>query len=100
MAAIQYGIAKIHIINKGSLKGFADVTFNSTWLIKGFRILETAKDGGSLELWVSKPSEKNGDKYYDTVYPIIDGEMEIVSKLILDEYKSRLGTTQTVPNPF
>jgi DNA-binding cell septation regulator SpoVG len=88
---MQYTVKTMKVVNKGALRAFVDVIFNGVWVIKGFKVLETAKDGGVPELWISRPSEKSGEKWYDTVYPVAEGEMEVLSKIVLDEYRNRLG---------
>ena len=43
------------------------------------------------ELWVARPREKSGDKWYETITCMAAGEMTALTEVVLNEYKSRLG---------
>ena len=67
-----------------SLRAFADVTFENTILIKGFRIL-AAKNGG---LFVGFPSKKGKDgKFYDMVEIKLPDLQSNLRSAILEAYK-------------
>ena len=67
-----------------SLRAFADVTFENSILIKGFRIL-AAKNGG---LFVGFPSKKGKDgKFYDMVEIKLADLQSNLRSAILEAYK-------------
>ena len=67
-----------------SLRAFADVTFENSILIKGFRIL-AAKNGG---LFVGFPSKKGKDgKFYDMVKIKSADLQSNLRSAILEAYK-------------
>lgn len=68
-------------VEKGNLKGFADVEFDNCFVVRGFKILE-----GSKGVFVANPSEKGGDgQYYDTSHPITSEMREKLSNAVLKE---------------
>ena len=55
---------RIHKLSDSNskIKGFMDITFDETITVKGFKVVE-----GKNGLFVSLPSTKTKDKYYDDV---------------------------------
>lgn len=79
--------ADVHLCTKpGTLKGYATITLNEEFVIKGLNIR-----AGANGLFVSMPSVKNGNRYYDTVYPITAEAREQLNKTVLDQYELELG---------
>jgi len=76
-------VQRIHRLNaEGSLKGFADVSIEDSFLIKGLRIV-SGKEG----LFVSMPREmkKNGS-WYNTVVILNEKTKILLSNLVLSAY--------------
>ena len=81
------GQTKIEVINlrrfdNGKLKAFADVLFDESFVVKGFRIVE-GKDG----LFVGFPQEngKNG-RWYNTFQVTNDGVKNQLCEIVLASY--------------
>lgn len=81
------GTTKIEVVNlrrfdNGKLKAFADVLFNESYVVKGFRIVE-----GKNGLFVGFPQEngKNG-KWYSTFQAINEGARDRLSEIVLASY--------------
>ena len=71
-------------MNKDNFKGFADVTFDDCFVVKGIRILD-----GKNGLFVAMPSEysEKDDEYYDRCFPITKEFREELTDAILDGYE-------------
>lgn len=83
---LQIAVARIHRLNSNSpVKAFADIKINESLLIKGLRVVQSAKG-----LFVSMPQEKSKDsKWYDTILPLSkEVRAEIVSK-VLNSYNEK-----------
>ncbi len=85
MKDIKVGVARLHRLDgNGSLKAFADVVIEDSFLIKGMRIVE-----GKKGLFVGLPGElgKNG-KWYNSVEPITDEAKSALAGMLLETYAS------------
>ena len=71
-------------MDKDNFKGFADVTFDDCFVVKGIRILD-----GKKGLFVAMPSEysEKDDEYYDRCFPITKEFREELTDTILDGYE-------------
>ena len=71
-------------MEKDNFKGFADVTFDDCFVVKGIRILD-----GKKGLFVAMPSEysEKDDEYYDRCFPITKEFREELTDAILDGYE-------------
>lgn len=71
-------------MNKDNFKGFADVTFDDCFVVKGIRIMD-----GKKGLFVAMPSEysEKDDEYYDRCFPITKEFREELTDAILDGYE-------------
>lgn len=71
-------------MDKDNFKGFADVTFDDCFVVKGIRILD-----GKKGLFVAMPSEysEKDDEYYDRCFPITKEFREELTDAILDGYE-------------
>lgn len=80
-------MTKIEVINlrrfdNGKLKAFADVMFDESYVVKGFRIAE-----GENGLFVGFPQErgKNG-RWYNSFLAMNDGAKDRLSEIVLASY--------------
>lgn len=71
-------------IEKDNFKGFADVTFDDCFVVKGIRIMD-----GKKGLFVAMPADysEKDDEYYDRFFPITKEFREELSDAILDGYE-------------
>jgi len=88
---MEYAVNRMVVVNKDNLLAFVDVLMGGTWVVKGFKLLKSTKDGGKEELWISKPSTKRGEDWKDTVYPIVQGEMQALTDIVVGHYNSVIG---------
>ena len=74
---------RITIKNEERLKGFANITFDSSFVVRGMKIIE-----GNTGLFVSMPSRKrpNGS-YQDIAHPINQDMRESIEGQVLKEYE-------------
>ena len=88
--------------NKGSLKAWADVQFNNTLIVKGWKVFD-----GKNGLFIAEPSEAKEVDGETKYYPRIsfpndwygkDGENPVFDA-ILDEYKSYKGKGSSKSKP-
>ena len=71
-------------MEKDNFRGFADVTFDDCFVVKGIRILD-----GKKGLFVAMPSDysEKDDEYYDRCFPITKEFREELTDAILDGYE-------------
>lgn len=70
-------------INKGTLKGYADVTFDGEFIVRGVKLVN-----GFNGLFVGFPSEKGSDqKYRERCHPLNSEFREKVLQAVLKEAK-------------
>ena len=71
-------------MDKDNFRGFADVTFDDCFVVKGIRILD-----GKKGLFVAMPSDysEKDDEYYDRCFPITKEFREELTDAILDGYE-------------
>ena len=82
---MDYVVDKFKVVNHGGLRAFVSIIIEGKWLIHGFKVIETEKDG-KIETWVGRPSRKQGSKWEDIVIPLDQIEIGKLNALILDEY--------------
>ncbi|HEX3030848.1 MAG TPA: SpoVG family protein [Bacillota bacterium] len=79
---------RIHPINAmGNTRAFASVTIDDALVIHDMRIVN-----GRNGLFVSMPSKKVGDKYFDISHPITAVARENLFKAVLQEYHESVVT--------
>ena len=73
---------RVTLRNEERLKGFANITFDSCFVVRGMKIIE-----GNNGLFVSMPSRKrpNGT-YQDIAHPIRQELREDIESQVLKEY--------------
>ena len=77
---------RITIKNEERLKGFANITFDRSFVVRGMKIIE-----GNTGLFVSMPSRKrpNGS-YQDIAHPINQDMRESIEGQVLKEYEEEI----------
>ena len=94
--AIQITEVKVNILSTPSkVKAFASVTLSGELVINNFKVIE-----GSKGLFVSNPSEKRGDEFKDTVFPITADARKYINDSILEAYKNKVGSVGEASNGF
>ena len=76
--------------NKSAVKAFLDVLFFESFVVKGFRVVESDKG-----LFVGFPREKVNEKYFNTAYPINREARSTLTDLILTYYKENKDAVPT-----
>jgi len=71
--------------DKNNLKAYADVVLEESIMIKGISVVD-----GKNGLFLNMPSKKNGDQYYEQVYPITKEFREELTKAVIEEYQQQL----------
>jgi stage V sporulation protein G len=73
---------RVTLKDEERLKGFANITFNNCFVVRGMKIIE-----GNTGLFVSMPSRKrpNGT-YQDIAHPINQDMRENIESKVLKEY--------------
>ena len=77
---------RITLRNEERLKGFANITFDNCFVVRGLKIIE-----GNNGLFVSMPSRKrpNGT-YQDIAHPINQDMREDIETQVLKEYEEEV----------
>jgi stage V sporulation protein G len=74
---------QVRPVNSDRLRGWATLTFNDAFVVKGIRIIM-----GNSRLFVAMPSRPQKDgSYQDVAHPINADFRDFLEKLILDEYE-------------
>ena len=74
---------KVREFGKGNLKGFADVTFDNCFVVKGLKIMN-----GQNGIFVNMPSQEKKGEYFDTAFPITKEFRQELVDAVLSEYGS------------
>jgi len=83
-------ITEIRIIlrDEERLKGFANVTFNNAFVIRGMKIIS-----GNKGYFVSMPSRKRPDgTHQDVAHPINNETRQMIEEKVLEAYEAELKT--------
>jgi stage V sporulation protein G len=77
---------KISLRNDGLLKGFANITFDNAFVVKGLKIIDNGQ-----RMFVSMPSRKLGDgRYQDIAHPINSQTRAMIESAVLEYYRKKL----------
>ena len=63
------------------IKGMANLTLDDCFVVKGLKVVE-----GKNGLFVAMPSQKVGEEYQDTVFPITKEFRQEIIDIVLEEY--------------
>jgi|UniRef100_A0A7C4YBY2 stage V sporulation protein G len=81
---MQITEVKVMVKSEPKLKGFANVTFDNEFVVRGIKIIE-----GQKGLFISMPSKRGKDgKFRDIAHPINNEAREKIQKAILEEYNN------------
>ncbi|RKX27560.1 MAG: hypothetical protein DRP46_09790 [Candidatus Zixiibacteriota bacterium] len=81
-------ITEVRIIlhQERKLKGFANVTFDDMFVVRGIKIIE-----GSKGFFISMPSRKRPDgTYHDVAHPVNNDARRLLESTILAAYEEEL----------
>jgi stage V sporulation protein G len=74
---------RVTLRDEDRLKGFANVTFDNCFVVRGMKIIE-----GNEGLFVSMPSRKRSNgTYQDIAHPINRHMRELIEQSVLKEYE-------------
>ncbi len=80
---MQITEVKVMLRNEPKLKGFANVTFDNEFVVRGIKIIE-----GQKGLFISMPSRRNRNgQHRDIAHPINNETREKIQNAIIEEYK-------------
>lgn len=78
---------RVTLRDEDRLKGFANVTFDNCFVVRGMKIIE-----GNDGLFVSMPSRKRSNgTYQDIAHPINSRMRELIEQSVLKEYEVEAG---------
>ncbi len=79
---------RITLRDEERLKGFANVTFDDAFVVRGMKIIQ-----GNSDFFVSMPSRKRPDgTYQDIAHPVDKSMREILEAKVLEAYRMELET--------
>jgi len=77
---------RVTLRDEDKLKGFANVTFDNAFVIRGLKIIQ-----GTTGYFVSMPSRKRPDgSHQDIAHPVNQEMRELLEKRILEAYEAEL----------
>lgn len=77
---------RVTLRNEERLKGFANVTFDDAFVIRGMKIIQ-----GNTGYFVSMPSRKRPDgTYQDIAHPVNKDMRELIEAKVLEAYEMEL----------
>ena len=89
-------ILKLYRMNNGPangksmLRAYVDLMVNKTFIIHGFRLVESARNANHV-LFLAPPRELNKhNQWYDTVRFIDDGVLKEIEKKVIDAYNTEI----------
>ena len=88
---MQITEVKLTIRNEERLKGFANITFDNAFVVRGLKIIS-----GSRGLFVSMPSKRRSDgSFQDIAHPINAEMRELIESKVLEAYNNELESHQS-----
>jgi stage V sporulation protein G len=77
---------KLTLRNEERLKGFANITFDNAFVIRGLKIIN-----GSKGLFISMPSKRRSDgSFQDIAHPINPETRKMIEDTVLNAYNSEV----------
>ena len=77
---------KLTLRNEERLKGFANITFDNAFVIRGLKIINGAKG-----LFISMPSKRRSDgSFQDIAHPINPETRKMIEEIVLDAYTNEV----------
>lgn len=79
---------RVTLRDEERLKGFANVTFDDAFVIRGMKIIQ-----GNNGYFVSMPSRKRPDgTYQDIAHPVNKDMRQLIEQKVLEAYENELKT--------
>ncbi len=86
---------RITLRDEEKLKGFANVTFDNAFVIRGLKII-----AGSSGFFVSMPSRKRPDgTHQDICHPINNETRKMIEEKVLEAYENELKASTITETP-
>jgi len=77
---------RITLRDEAKLKGFANVTFDRAFVVRGMKIIS-----GSSGFFVSMPSRRRRDgSHQDVAHPVTPAMRQVLEETVLQEYQNAL----------
>jgi len=90
--AVEITEVRIILRDEDKLKGFANVTFDNAFVIRGMKII-----AGNKGYFVSMPSRKRPDgTHQDVAHPVNNETRRLIEEKVLAAYEAELKTTAKV----
>lgn len=81
---------KLTIRNEEKLKGFANITLDNAFVIRGLKIIN-----GTKGLFVSMPSKRRADgSFQDVAHPINTETRRMIENMVLDAYQKEINNVK------
>jgi len=88
---VQITEVKLTIRNEERLKGFANITFDNAFVVRGLKIIS-----GNRGLFVSMPSKRRSDGTFQDIAHPINAEMRsMIENTVLDAYNIEVKQQQS-----
>lgn len=85
-ATVEITEIRVTLRDEERLKGFANVTFDDAFVIRGMKIIQ-----GNNGYFVSMPSRKRPDgTYQDIAHPVNKDMRQLIEQKVLEAYESEL----------
>lgn len=83
---------RVTLRDEDKLKGFANVTFDNAFVVRGMKIIE-----GNKGYFVSMPSRKRPDgTHQDIAHPVNSEMRQMIEQRVLEAYELELKAQSTV----
>jgi stage V sporulation protein G len=83
---VEISEIRITLKNEEKLKGFANVTFDNAFVVRGMKIIQ-----GTNGYFVSMPSRKRPDgTHQDMAHPVNSEMRQLIEKAVLTAYEQEL----------
>ena len=85
---------RVTLRDEEKLKGFANVTFDSAFVVRGMKIIQ-----GTKGYFVSMPSRKRPDgTHQDIAHPVNSDMRQLIEQRVLEAYEVELQTHSATQN--
>lgn len=85
---------KLTLRNEEKLKGFANITLDNAFVIRGLKIIN-----GSKGLFISMPSKRRSDgTFQDIAHPINPETRKMIEEVVLNAYNTEMNTAAKQKN--